>query len=78
MLGINPSAFPVTHFANVVAVKGAIIKISAQLPSSMWRGVDWLFDHWSFSKMQGFLLKIERERGFINLSAFLDKTHLIS
>ena len=28
--------------------------------------------------MQGFLLKIERERGFINFSAFLDKTHLIS
>jgi len=28
--------------------------------------------------MQGFLLKIERERGFINFSAFFDKTHLIS
>jgi len=40
MLGINPSAFPVTHFANVVAVKGAMIKISAQLLSSMCRGVD--------------------------------------
>jgi len=40
MLGINPSAFPVTHFANDVAVKGAMIKISAQLLSSMWRGVD--------------------------------------
>jgi len=35
MLGINPSAFPVTHFANVVAVKGAMIKISAQLVSSI-------------------------------------------
>jgi len=35
MLGINPSAFPFTHFANVVAVKGAMIKISAQLHSSM-------------------------------------------
>jgi len=35
MLGINPSAFPVTHFANVVAVKGAMIKISAQLLSSI-------------------------------------------
>jgi len=31
MLGINPSAFPVIHFDNVVAVKGAMIKISAQL-----------------------------------------------
>ena len=78
MLGINPSAFPVTHFDNVVAVKGAIIKISAQLLSSMWRGVDWLFDHWSFSKMLGFLLNIERESGLINFSAFSDKTHLIS
>ena len=35
MLGINPSAFPVTHFDNVVAVKGAMIKISAQLDSSI-------------------------------------------
>ena len=59
-------------------VKGAMIKISAQLFSSMWRGVDWLFDHWSFSKMQEFLLKIERESGFINFSAFWDKTHFIS
>ena len=35
MLGINPSAFPVTHFDKVVAVKGAIINISAQSHSSI-------------------------------------------
>ena len=40
MLGINPSAFPVTHFDNVVAVKGAINKMSAQLHRSICKGVD--------------------------------------
>tara|TARA_B100000900_G_scaffold357595_1_gene328007 strand:+ start:588 stop:743 length:156 start_codon:yes stop_codon:yes gene_type:complete len=42
ILEINPSALPLTHFDNVVAVKGAIKRMSAHSHKSICKGLDLL------------------------------------